>query len=235
MPCPDSMYQAPCGLDARLLPEPELEQVRARTCRRARRSATASRRSRLSASTALGMPLIFAGSSSGPMMTKSLYMTSRRFRILPSSTYFRSRDGACTSATSASPRAASASACPVPTEIVLTVSPVFFSNSGTSTSRRPESWVLVVVERMTVVDCARAGVAHTEHSTTRSRRSSMRFPLSPGLSSRREPRPPSPRVRRTPPGRGHPRAPWAPARRGREAVRAHPSRWQSAGRARRTS
>ena len=85
---------------------------------------------RLSASTAFGMPLIFAGSSSGPMMTKSLYMTRRRFSILPSSTYFRSSEGAWTSATSASPRAASASACPVPTEIVLTVSPVFFSNIG---------------------------------------------------------------------------------------------------------
>ena len=115
---------------------------------------------RLSASTALGMPLIFAGSSSGPMMTKSLYMTRRRFCILPSSTYFRSSEGAWTRATSASPRAASASACPVPTEIVLTVSRVFFSNMGTSTSRSPESWVLVVVDRITVLDCAWAGAAH---------------------------------------------------------------------------
>ena len=60
--------------------------------------------------------------------------------------------------TSASPRAASASAWPVPTEIVFTVYPVFFSNSGTSTSSSPESCVLVVVDRMTVLDgaCAHA-------------------------------------------------------------------------------
>ena len=55
------------------------------------------------------------------MTTKSLYMTSRRFSILPSSTYFFSSAGAWASVTSASPRAASASAWPVPTEIVFTV------------------------------------------------------------------------------------------------------------------
>jgi hypothetical protein len=34
--------------------------------------------------------------------------------------------------------------------------PLFFSNIGTSTSSRPESWVLVVVERMTTPDWASA-------------------------------------------------------------------------------
>ena len=66
------------------------------------------------------IPLIFAGSPAGPMMTKSLYMTSRRSCSLPSSTYFFSRLGAWQRATSASPRAASASDWPVPTAIVFT-------------------------------------------------------------------------------------------------------------------
>ncbi len=65
-------------------------------------------------------PLTRAGSSAGPITTKSLYMTSRRFSILPSSTYFLSRAGAWASVTSASPRAARARAWPVPTEIVFT-------------------------------------------------------------------------------------------------------------------
>ena len=72
-----------------------------------------------SASTA-GSPLTRAGSSAGPITMKSLYMTRRRFAILPSSTYFLSRAGACARVTSASPRAARARAWPVPTEIVLT-------------------------------------------------------------------------------------------------------------------
>src|SRR2546429_87685 len=51
--------------------------------------------------------LILAGSEGGPMMMKSLYMTRRRFNSLPSATYFFSRLGAWTNATSASPLAAS--------------------------------------------------------------------------------------------------------------------------------
>ena len=65
---------------------------------------------RLSAAAALFSPLIFAGSASGPITTKSLYIISRRFDILPSLTYLFSSSGAWTSATSASPRAARASA-----------------------------------------------------------------------------------------------------------------------------
>jgi hypothetical protein len=113
---------------------------------------------RLRASSAFGSPLIFAGSSGGPMTTKSLYMTRRRLDILPSATYFFSRPGACASVTSASPRAANAKAWPVPTEMVFTVSPLFFSNKGTSTSSSPESWVLVVVARMTMFDWLRLPV-----------------------------------------------------------------------------
>jgi hypothetical protein len=131
-----------------------LEQVRARLVA-ARDEARLRRGEALEPSAAEDRPLIFAGSFSGPTMTKSLYMTRRRLSILPSSTYFFSSAGAWASVTSASPREARASAWPVPTEIVFTVSPDVFSNIGTRTSSRPESWVLVVVERMTV-DWARA-------------------------------------------------------------------------------
>src|SRR5256885_3638761 len=44
------------------------------------------------------------------------------------------------------------------------------------------------VDRITVLDCASAGTAGTAHSTTRSSRSSMIFPLSPGVG-RPRPRP----------------------------------------------
>src|SRR5882724_3886658 len=186
MPWPDSMYHAPLGSLPACFHSPSSRRwVPDLSPRETKRDCVPAMR--LRASTALGMPLILAGSSSGPMMTKSLYMTSRRFCILPSSTYFRSREGACTRATSASPRAARARACPVPTEIVLTVRPVFLSNMGTRVSRSPESWVLVVVDRITVVDCASAGTADTEQSTTSSRRNSMMFPLSRDVSTRPEP------------------------------------------------
>src|SRR3972149_3359561 len=56
--------------------------------------------------------------------------------------------GACTRMTSASPRSAIAIAAPVPTAIVLTLYPVRASNMGTRTSSRPESWVLVVVDKI---------------------------------------------------------------------------------------
>src|SRR5215472_15346260 len=176
MPWPDSMYHVPCGSMPACFQSPSsrrwVPDLSPRDTKRDCVSAI-----RLRASTALGMPLILAGSSSAPTMMKSLYMTRRRFCILPSSTYFRSSEGACTSATSASPRAARTRACPVPTETVLTERPVFFSNMGTRRSSSPESWVLVVVDRMTLLDCARAGAAsHTEHSSTSSRRSSMRPP-----------------------------------------------------------
>ncbi len=90
MPCPDSMYQAPFGsmpacfhsaCSSTWVPD-----LSPRETKRAWLSAM-----RLSASAAFGRPLIFAGSSGGPMITKSLYMTRRRLLILPSSTYFFSR------------------------------------------------------------------------------------------------------------------------------------------------
>ena len=83
IPWPDSMYQAPRGSIPACFHRPC-----SRMCvpdlspRETKRDCVSA--IRLSASTAFVMPLILAGSSSGPMMTKSLYMTRRRFSILPS-------------------------------------------------------------------------------------------------------------------------------------------------------
>jgi hypothetical protein len=55
--------------------------------------------------------------------------------------------------------------------MVFTLSPVLRSNIGTSTSSRPESWVLVVVETMTTLDWARAApVGATSRPTSSSQR-----------------------------------------------------------------
>src|SRR5581483_2390472 len=151
IPCPHSRYHVPReAIPACFQSSSSRRWVPDLSPRETNRDCVSAIRSR--ASTALARPLTLAGSSAGPTRTKSLYMTSRRFRILPSATYFFSSAGAWHRLTSASPRAASASACPVPTAIVLTEYPVCFSNIGTRTSSRPESWVLVVVERITTLE-----------------------------------------------------------------------------------
>ena len=120
MPWPDSMYQGAAGVtpaafhsDCSSTWVPDLSP---RETKRAPASAIF-----LSAATTCLSPRILAGSDSGPIRRKSLYITRRRLCILPSATYFFSTAGAWASVTSASPRAASASAWPVPTEIVLTL------------------------------------------------------------------------------------------------------------------
>ena len=59
-----------------------------------------------------------------------------------------SASGEWTRRISASPRFPSAMACPDPTAMVFTVMLLLFSKRGMRTSRRPVSWVLVVVARM---------------------------------------------------------------------------------------
>src|SRR5439155_1586297 len=126
------------------------------------------------AATARFSPPILAGSASGPTTMKSLYMTSRRSWSLPSSTYFFSREGAWTRTTSASPRAARASAWPVPTDAVFTVRPACRSKIGTRTSSRPESCVLVVVDRMTVRDAGVCAAPAATPSTMTKRAAAIR-------------------------------------------------------------
>src|SRR5262245_8416777 len=69
-------------------------------------------------------PLMLAGSSFGPMMIKSLYITEWRFKPNPSAMNFSSASLACTKTTSASPRRAVLSAWPVPWATTLTTMPV---------------------------------------------------------------------------------------------------------------
>jgi len=73
-----------------------------------------------SASSAL-FPLIPAGSDGGPTTMKSLCITKSRRSPFPSFMNCTSSDAACTSTTSASPRAPIARAAPVPTALVFTL------------------------------------------------------------------------------------------------------------------
>ena len=76
------------------------------------------------------IPLIPAGSLLGPRITKSLYMTWRRFTPAPSATNFFSASGSCTSTTSTSPLRPYSRALPVPTETHWISMPVSFWNRG---------------------------------------------------------------------------------------------------------
>src|SRR2546425_4291073 len=173
MPCPDSMYQGAAGVTPACFHSacsrmcvPDLSP---RETKRAPAAAIFA-----NAATARFSPPILAGSASGPTTMKSLYMTSRRSWSLPSSTYFFSREGAWTRTTSASPRAARASAWPVPTDAVFTVRPVCRSKIGTRTSSRPESCVLVVVDRMTVRDAGVCAAPAATPSTMTKRAAAIR-------------------------------------------------------------
>src|SRR6266545_934973 len=99
------------------------------------------------ASTASRAARTFAGSFAGPTTTKSLCMTSRRSTPQPSATNRSSRARAWTSTTSTSPSSPSLSAFPVPTEMTSTLHRHCASNGGSSTFRRPEFSVEVVVAR----------------------------------------------------------------------------------------
>src|ERR1043165_4474836 len=112
----------------------------------------------LSAATMSFVPLIPAGSPFGPISTKSLYITGKRFTPAPSAMNFSSAARACTKATSASPRRAVSSAWPVPCAITFTVMPVACLKIGSRWPNRPESWVDVVEATMIDLSCASAGV-----------------------------------------------------------------------------
>src|SRR5262249_2332118 len=108
------------------------------------------------------MSLIPAGSSFGPIRTKSLYITGKRFTPSPSARNFCSADLACTNTTSASPRRAVSSAWPVPCAKTFTVIPVFCLKIGSRYSNRPESCVDVVDATTMDLSCAYAvGVTTT--------------------------------------------------------------------------
>ena len=84
---------------------------------------------RRSAATALS-PLIFAASAAGPMITKSLYMTSRREVPFPWAIQAFSASGEWVSSTSPSPRAPCFKISPLPATIAFTAKPDFLAKAS---------------------------------------------------------------------------------------------------------
>ena len=76
------------------------------------------------------MPATFAGSDFGPTMHEVVVHHVRRPTPEPSATNFSSAGRSCTNTTSASPRRARSSACPVPSATTCTSMPVSLVNAG---------------------------------------------------------------------------------------------------------
>ena len=177
MPCPASRYQSPAGLTpafcqsaSSFLLVPESSPRDTNIARDVAILASASAASLLCATA--------AGSAGGPMMTKSLYITWRRFTPQPSSTNFCSAAGACTSTTSTSPLQPSRNACPVPTASTWTSRPLRDSNFGRITFSKPEFSVLVVVAMRNTGGSA-CTLRLPRHSHTSKKPGSARFITEP--------------------------------------------------------
>ena len=99
------------------------------------------------ASFASASPRMRAGSSFGPTITKSLYITSKRAMPKPSSMSFSSSARLWVKTTSTSPLRANFNTWPVPPMLVRILIPLVFSNAGNRNFSRPESSVVVVVPR----------------------------------------------------------------------------------------
>ena len=143
-------------IDARVLPVAQLGRVRAalvaaRRERRLRRLRSCANAARMSLP-----PAILAGSLFGPISTKSLYMTGKRFTPEPFGDEFLLRRRSWTNATSASPRRAMSSAWPVPSATTRTLIPVSFSNNGNRCPNRPDCSVDVVEATTMNLSCAPA-------------------------------------------------------------------------------
>src|SRR3954469_1254670 len=106
-------------------------------------------------------PLMPAGSLFGPIRTKLLYITGWRLTPKPSDRNFSSAGLAWTNTTSASPRRAVSSACPVPCATTFTSMPVLALNIGRMWPNRPESCVEVVEATTIDLSCAEAWPANT--------------------------------------------------------------------------
>src|SRR5262245_20942809 len=160
MPWPLSLYQGPLSAPAMSMPAifhsaSSAACVPERSPREMKGSPFALMA--FSAATMSLVPLMPAGSLSGPMRTKSLYITGKRFTPNPSARNFSSCDLACTNTTSASPRRPVSSAWPVPWAITFTSMPLFALNSGRIWPNSPESWVDVVEATTIDFSCAEAG------------------------------------------------------------------------------
>ena len=172
MPEPSSRYQSPSGAT------PAASQSRSSAwCvplsspREAKTASTAA--IACSATTASAPPAIPAGSSAGPTMTKSLYITSTRSTPKPSATKASSAGREWTKTMSASPRLPVSSAWPVPCATTRTSIPLIASNSGRMWPKRPEASVEVVEATVMKRSCAAAGAATSNDS--RITRASMRM------------------------------------------------------------
>ena len=118
-----------------------------------------------SAARASWPPATWAGSAAGPTITKSFQAICRRSPPWPSAMNLSSASGSWTNTMSASPRAAVASAWPVPWAMTRIETPVSAVNFGKRTSSRPES-CNDVVEAMTIAcDCACAPSPLVANST----------------------------------------------------------------------
>jgi hypothetical protein len=119
--------------------------------------------------TAMSLPFAAAGSFFGPISTKSLYMTSKRFAAKPSATNLSSAAVSCTKSTSASPRLAMSIACPVPTATTLTSMLLACLKAGSRCANRPDCSVEVVDAMVIVSACAAApAAARTSAAATNS-------------------------------------------------------------------
>jgi hypothetical protein len=99
----------------------------------------------------------FAGSVRGPMITKSLYITSKRLTPKPCAMNLSSAGLSWTNTTSASPRRPISSACPVPTATTFTWMPVRAEKRGRMKLNSPDCSVDVV--EATTIECSCAKVA----------------------------------------------------------------------------
>ena len=146
MPCPVAWYQPPAGVIPACFHRSFSRALVPESSPRDTNSACAA--AIFATAPTLSRPRTPAGSLAGPTSTKSLCITNRRCPAVPSATNACSAAGECTSSTSASPRRPSSMAWPLPTASVLTCHPLSRVNCGSSSSSSPESWVLVVVARI---------------------------------------------------------------------------------------
>ena len=150
MPAPARTYQSPAGSTPASRQICLLLPVRPGVVAPGDEGRAAPGRSPANASAMEVEPRTLAGSAGGPTRTKSLCMTARRPSPWPSAMNRSSSSGEWARITSASPRRPSCRACPLPTATTFTSMPVCSRNSGTSTSSRPLSCVLVVVASVSV-------------------------------------------------------------------------------------
>src|SRR4029078_8403195 len=146
MPCPIDLYQGPRSFSMSIPPSDQsLSSARCVPERSPRETNGAPLLLiALNAWTMSLPPRMLAGSSFGPINTKSLYMTGYLLRLSPCAKNSSSAGLAWTQTTAASPRRPVSSAWPVPCATTFPMTPVFCLTIGRRDSNSHESWVDVV-------------------------------------------------------------------------------------------